>query len=151
MAAAPTDASIAELFRLMRAESLVDAVANQAEAQMRQQMAQAQSTGQPVTDEQRRMMEIAPPRVARLMREELTWAKMEPIQMAIFRETFDQTEVDGLIAFYRTPAGQAYVAKMPLAMQKTMVATQAMLASFAPKLAAVIAQAQQEAKAAAGR
>ena len=35
-----------------------------------------------------------------------------------------QEEVDGLIAFYESPAGQAYIAKMPAVAQKSMAPMQ---------------------------
>lgn len=47
---------------------------------------------------------------------------MEPIQIPIYRETFEQAEIDGLIAFYGSPVGQAFVNKMPTVSQKGIVA-----------------------------
>jgi hypothetical protein len=38
-----------------------------------------------------------------------------------------QTEVDGLIAFYKTAAGQALIDKMPVVMQNTMTEMQQMM------------------------
>jgi hypothetical protein len=36
----------------------------------------------------------------------------------IYRETYDQTEIDGLIAFYETPVGQSLIQKQPVVAQK---------------------------------
>jgi hypothetical protein len=58
--------------------------------------------------------------VAGFMKELLDWNKLEPMYVRIYQKTFSQQEVDGMIAFYNTPAGQAVVTKMPAVMQNTM-------------------------------
>lgn len=54
------------------------------------------------------------------MHDEMSWAKMKPQYVRLYVETFDQDEVDGLLAFYATPAGQAMINKMPIVMPKMM-------------------------------
>lgn len=136
-AAPPSDESIQTLFKVMKAETLLDGIYASIEPVMRQSIAQA-SQGQTLTDQQRRLMELAPQRLSELLRRELSWAKLEPIQLAIYRETFDQAEIDGLIAFYRTPVGQAFVDKMPLASQRAMLATQRQMQEVTPKIKAAM-------------
>jgi len=58
----------------------------------------------------------------------LDWTKLEPMYIRIYQKTFSQEEVDGMIAFYKTPGGQAVVSKMPTAMQNTMDEMQQMMA-----------------------
>ncbi len=55
----------------------------------------------------------------------------------IYMESFTQDEVDGMLAFYATPAGQALIKKMPVAMQKTMEAMQQMMGPMMQKLQAI--------------
>ena len=55
-----------------------------------------------------------------MMKELLDWKKLEPMYVRIYQKTFTQPEVDGMIAFYKTPAGQAVMSKMPAAMQNTI-------------------------------
>jgi hypothetical protein len=105
--------------------------------------------GQVLSDEQKRVLELAPQRISAVMRAELSWDKMLPIQMAIYRESFDQAEVDGLTEFYRSPIGQSFINKMPVVTQKAMVATQAYLQQVIPKLKAAMDQVLSEAKIAA--
>jgi uncharacterized protein len=72
---------------------------------------------------------------------------MKPVYMQLYRETFDQAEIDGLIAFYRSPAGQSFIAKMPKVMQKSMVVVQEQMRAMMPKIQEATAQAMEEAKA----
>lgn len=144
-AAPPTDASIATLLSVTQSDKMVETMYANMEQMIRQGMQQA-TTGKPLTDEQKRVMELAPARIAKLMREEITWASMEPMIVKVYRESFDQTEVDGLIAFYQSPVGQSFVAKMPMVMQRSMEASQAQMQAFMPKLQAAMRDVMREAR-----
>ncbi len=50
----------------------------------------------------------------RVLTEELSWKKQKDSYLRIYRENFTQEEVDGLIAFYQSPAGKAFLKKMPV-------------------------------------
>jgi uncharacterized protein len=89
--------------------------------------------------------------MAQVLREELSWAVMRPGMAQIYRETLTQEEVNGLIAFYRTPAGQALITKMPQIMQRSMVYTQSRMATVSPRIQAAVEQAMREAGIQPGR
>ncbi len=72
--------------------------------------------------------------------------KVKPQYIRLYQETFDQDEVESLIHFYKSPAGQAFVKKMPILTQKTMAMTQSQLQSLLPKVRAAIAGARAEYK-----
>ena len=144
-AAPPTDESLVALFRVMRAEALLDTVYATIEPAMRQAMAQA-AQGKTLTDEQRKVMELAPQRLGAVMRAELSWERLQPMQIAIYRESFEQGEVDELIEFYKSPLGQKFVSKMPVVTQKAMVAMQAYMRQVMPKLEEAMKQVLSEAK-----
>lgn len=68
----------------------------------------------------------------------------------LYAQHFSQEEVDGLIAFYRSPAGEALVNKMPLVMDASVANIQRTMVGIAPRLQAISAQAQKELRKAAG-
>jgi hypothetical protein len=68
------------------------------------------------------------------VKSELSWEKMRDLYQQVYAETFTQEEVDGLIAFYESPAGKAFVAKMPTVMQKSMVLMQQRMAPMVQRL-----------------
>jgi len=80
------------------------------------------------------------------MREELNWEKLKPMHVQLYRDTFEQEEIDGLLAFYRSPVGQAFVNKMPLVMQKAMAMGQSQMQAVIPKMKTAIESAIAEAK-----
>ena len=63
----------------------------------------------------------------------------------IYAESLDQADVDGLIAFYQTPAGQAMLSKMPLVAQKSMEAVREMMGSVLPRIESALKDAAQAA------
>ena len=52
----------------------------------------------------------------------------------IYKQSFTQKEVNGMLDFYKSEPGQAVIAKMPLVMQNTMQAMQARMNTTFPKL-----------------
>lgn len=145
-AAPPTEASVDALLEASRSERLLEGMYSQIEQAMRNGMQQAVQ-GQALSAEQQRVIDAAPARLAKVLREELNYATLKPMYVQIYRETFTQDEIDGLLAFYRSPAGAAMVEKMPLAMQKSMGAVQQRMGPVMAKLRAAMEAAVAEAKA----
>jgi len=129
----------------MKAESLMDSVYGSLEQNMRQGMVMAAS-GKQLTDEQKRVLESAPKAFAKVMREELTWASLKPMYIQVYKESFDQEDIDGLIAFYSSKVGQNYINKMPVAMQKIMSAVQQRMGPMVQKMGEAMKAAVAEAK-----
>lgn len=146
-AAPPSAASIEALLTVTKAERMMDGMYASVEQMMRQGMQQA-AQGQNLSDEQRRLLDAAPPRLVKVMREELSYAALKPLYVEIYREAFTQDEIDGLLAFYRSPAGAAMIDKMPLVMQRSMQAVQQRMGPMMEKLRQAMEAAVAEAKAA---
>lgn len=145
VAAPPSDESIKMLFKLMKAESMIESVNANLEPYMQKSMDLAVQ-GKNLNAEQRKIISLAPQRFSQVLRSEMTWEKLEPVQIAIYRESYDQSEIDGLIAFYQSPVGQSFINKMPAVMQKSMSATQTMMQGIMPKLKVAMEQVMSEAK-----
>jgi hypothetical protein len=143
-AAPPTEASVERLLTLTRAEAVIDQVYAGIEQSMRQGMLAA-TAGRTLNAEQQRMIDLAPARLAAVMKQEMSWASMKADYIEIYRSSFEQAEIDGLIAFYESPAGQAFVAKMPTVVQKSMQVSQSRMQSFVPKLQAAMKDTLKEA------
>ena len=144
-AAPPTDASVRTLLEVTKTQSMLDQAYASMEQFIKQGMTQ-EMAGRSLNDEQRRAMEIAPAKIAQVMRKEMSWELMRPIYTAIYQETFDQAEIDGLIAFYRSPVGQSFVSKMPAVMHRSMSVMQVQMQAIAPKLKEAMDQVIRDAK-----
>ena len=137
--------SVETLLAVTRTESMMESMYSGVEQMMRQGMQQSVQ-GKTLTAEQQLLIDAVPGKFIAVMREEFNWTKMQPLYVALYRDTFDQQEIDGLIAFYRSPAGQAFVNKMPVVMQKSLALAQSQLQSLAPKMKAAMDQAMADAK-----
>ena len=145
-AAQPSAESIETLLSITRVEALLDSVYSNTEQVMRQAMSQSMA-GKTLTPEQKRFLDTAPKRFADVMRDELSWASLKPMYVQIYQESFTQEEIDGLIAFYGTPTGQATINKMPVVMQKSMAGIQTRMQPFLEKMRTAIDQAIKDAQA----
>jgi len=119
--AKPSEASIRQLFEVMHSSKLLDAYVDR-------------STAQQPTPKQQKIMETLGHNIASLVKEELNWASFEPMMIEVYRNTFSQHEVDGMLRFYRSEAGQAVIAKLPTAMQQTMASMQSHVKTLTPKI-----------------
>jgi hypothetical protein len=131
--AKPSEASIRQLFEVMHSSKLLDAYVTQIDGTVRASMQQA-FAGQQPTPKQQKIMETLGHSIAALVKEELNWASFEPMMIEVYRNTFSQHEVDGMLRFYRSEAGQAVIAKLPTAMQQTMASMQSHVKTLTPKI-----------------
>jgi hypothetical protein len=78
-----------------------------------------------------------------LIESEMSWDKMKAEYAKVYAEVFTPEEVRGLIAFYKSPSGQAFLDKQPLLMQKTMEMAQKRMMDLTPKIQEMIKQESQ--------
>lgn len=145
MAAPPSAESIDTLLSVTKSESMVESMYGNLEQTMRQAMDQAAGP-KPPSAEQKRVLDAAPKQFMKVIKEELSWATLKPVYVQIYQESFTQEELDGLIAFYRSPAGHAFIEKMPAVMQKSMAYTQSRIAPLMEKMKAAMDKAMADAK-----
>jgi uncharacterized protein len=117
------DARIDRLLEVTRARQLIDSMLPQVEASQ-QQMFEQIVAGRNVDASGQAAMERIRERSNAALRQVLAWDNLEPIYRDLYRETFSAEDVDAMLAFYDSPTGQRVLDKMPLLMEKTMVAMQ---------------------------
>lgn len=137
--------SIETLFVVMKTEATIEFLYDKMDQITRRSIQQA-TGGKPITPEQRQTLDKLRTNVAALVRKELSWDTLRPQYVQLYSETFDQEEIDSLVAFYRSTAGQAFVAKMPTLLQKTMTIAQSQMLTLLPKVKMATEQALAEAK-----
>ena len=119
----PSEAQVDRLLEVMRAKETLDATLPQVQA-MQQQMVAQMTADQELDEEDRarinRMLESTNSSLATV----LTWERMGPLYRDIYAQTFTAEDVEAMIGFYESPAGQKTLDKMPQLMQNTMNAVQ---------------------------
>lgn len=117
------DARLDRLLEVTRARQTLDAMLPQVEASQRQMVAQM-TAGRELDAAQQERIERTLAASAESVRKALAWDNLEPVYRDIYRQTFTSEDIDAIIGFYESAAGQRMLDKMPELMQNTMAAMQ---------------------------
>ena len=76
----------------------------------------------------------------------LAWENLEGLMVRAYASVFTEAEIEGLIALFETPAGQAYIAKQGQLQSATMREMQTIMMELMPKIQEKTAAAIEQAK-----
>lgn len=133
LAAPAKDSTIKELMKVVKTRKLMDSMRSQMDVLMDNSV-KAALHGKTPNAKQQAAIDKMKKRIVALLDDELSWKRFEPLSINLYKETFTEEELQGMLKFYQTPAGQAVINKMPTLMQKTMVAVQGMTQDLEPQL-----------------
>lgn len=142
----PSEESVRHLLEVMQAQKIVQTLSAQMDG-MFDSMVKKQLEGQDVTPEQRQAIEARRKAASDMVKELLSWDSMESLYLKVYEDTFTQDEIDGMVAFYSSPAGRAVIAKMPLAAKNSLSEMQQRMQQMIPKLQQMAKEAAEAAKA----
>lgn len=72
-----------------------------------------------------------------LVRAEMSWGKLEEPLIALYGNVFSEAELQDIIEFYQSPAGQKMLKRQPELIQGTMVMMQQQMQNLMPKIKAL--------------
>jgi hypothetical protein len=133
-----------ELIALTNGDQTVTEVRDQMRAMMSAQMGAAS-----VPDDMRALTLHYQQQMVDLLFSELSSAKLQPEYVDVYATTFTPDELAGLVAFFKSAPGRAYVDKMPIITRKVMEMSQARVQALSPQLQRMQDQLLNELKAAA--
>lgn len=91
--------------------------------------------------EVRAKLEQMQTKVFALISERVSWQKMKPVYVKLYAEVYTDEELDGMIAFFSSPAGRSMTAKSPILMQRSMQVVQSLMAEVLPEIKRITAEA----------
>jgi hypothetical protein len=141
-----SDASIREMLELMDARQLIDNMKGQVAA-MTSNVTRDALKGLEITPERQAILDRTQAKISAVTAEMLNWDTLLPLYLRTYRTSFTQSEIDGVIKFYKSPAGRAYLKKMPLAMQHVMQELPSFIKPMQEKMVAIEKETMQELKA----
>ena len=144
--APPSDTSIQELGTLAHSQELFNGMKPQVDAMIASSLKEA-SQGQDITPERQAILDRMREKMQAAVGEFFNADALQRLHVRVYQATYTQDEVDGLIAFYKTPAGQALVNKGPLLMQNTMDEMRALMRPMTQRINQIKMDAEQEIKA----
>lgn len=113
-------------------------------AKMRESMEKAgtpSSAGKPTGEAIDKMMS----KMMDVVTQELSWDTMKDEYIAIYADTFTEEELQGLIAFYKSPVGKAFTKKQPTVMEQSMKLSQKRMMQIMPKIMTMAKEMKEEA------
>lgn len=129
----PTDASVKELLTLANSQQIIRNVEAQMDGMMKSTMKTAMKD-QAVNEAQQKVLDKFKDKVLDIHRKEMRWENLEPIFVRIYSNSLTQEDVDGIIAFYKSPAGKSFISKMPVMMQQTTGEMQKLMTPMIEKM-----------------
>ncbi|MEN7343829.1 MAG: DUF2059 domain-containing protein, partial [Pseudomonadota bacterium] len=103
-----------ELMDVMNMESTMDAMYSQMEA-----MLQGMAKELDIQPSEQEIFNRYNLQIVDLMREALSWEELKAATIDIYEVSFSEEEIDAMLVFYRTEAGQSILKKMPAVMQES--------------------------------
>lgn len=128
---ASRDKKLNELVNVMDMDSMVDSIYSQMEAMMKNM-----ATQMGVKPEEQAIFDEYYNQMTQIIKDDMSWAKMEPLVVDIYRRNFTEKELDDMLAFYKTDTGKSLLAKMPVVMQESMQISQVLMQQSVPKIQA---------------
>ncbi|MCS6771329.1 MAG: DUF2059 domain-containing protein [Kiritimatiellae bacterium] len=78
-----------------------------------------------------------------LIEREMAWEKIKGEFVALYANLFSEEELTGLIEFYKSPVGEAFVRKQRELMQRSLALHQRLMANLQPQIQQIIREAQK--------
>ncbi len=100
--------------------------------------------GRTVTPERQAVLDRMQAKMEAALDEMLNWDALQAMYLRTYRASFTQDELDGMMAFYKTSAGQAMIKKMPLVMQNVMGEMQGMMKPMQVKMREIQRETMEE-------
>jgi uncharacterized protein len=130
----PSEDSVRRLLEVTQVKKTLQTISEQMDTSFAAMVKKQLGDEQELTPEQQQAIEARRKAAADMIRSLLSWDSMEPLYLKVYEETFSQSEIDGMLEFYATAAGQAVIAKLPLAAKNTMSEMQQRVQQMIPKL-----------------
>ncbi|GAC1355215.1 MAG: hypothetical protein NVSMB3_00020 [Acidobacteriaceae bacterium] len=126
-------AKIQEMITLTNSEQMMNQMLDQMSAVMKS-AATRQAAKYQFTPEQQQIQDKFNARISAIIAESLSMDKIRPIILQTYDETYSEEEIDGILNFYRSPIGKAFLAKTPQLMTRTMTLMQQKMMGVQPQL-----------------
>jgi hypothetical protein len=132
-------AKVEELMSTMHVDKMMGQMMDMAKAQV-QQSAAGMPGADSMTPAQKKIYEDFQQKSLDLVMQSVSWKSIEPEIVKLYTDTFTEQEIDGIVAFYKSPSGQAMLNKTPQLMTGMMQFMQGRIGDLQPKVKALTDQ-----------
>ena len=126
-------AKVQEFFKVAKLDQLSAQIMRQTMDQVNAGMMQQMYGVKLQPDQQQRMKEFSE-KVSGVISDALGWQKLEPEYIRMYSAAFTEQQMDEILAFYKSPTGQAMVEKNPVLLKQSSAIVQERLAIAMPEV-----------------
>jgi uncharacterized protein len=126
-------AKVKELFQLTYMESRVQQAKAAAMAQARA-FATQYLTSFDLPEDQKKDATVYYEKLYALVATKYDWNKLEPAYEQIYVDLYTEQEIDGILAFYKSPVGHAFLSKTPEATGKMLEISEQQMRLLTPQI-----------------
>ena len=76
----------------------------------------------------------------------VSFSKAKPALVKVYTDTYTEEEIDGILAFYKSPVGKAFLQKMPEVMQRSMPVMMKMMGDLQPEIKTIMEGMKEKSK-----
>lgn len=133
---ASKQAKVKELFTAMHMDHVLDPMLKAIQQEMQGMIQNAMGTKQ-MTPEQTKLTQAYMAQSMAVVNQSLGWSALEPDYVKLYVATYSESEIEGILAFYKSAAGQAMLAKSPQLTKGAMQIVHGRMSAFQPKIQAL--------------
>jgi hypothetical protein len=136
-------AKIEELFTVLKVDSTLQQMAAQSLARNKD-VVKNMLAGRPMTEIDKRIIDENMTKMNAVVSEQLNWSKLKPAYIDLYAAAYSEEEIDGILAFYRSPVGQVMLAKNPELITKSGEIVSARMQALGPQMQKVLADMRKQ-------
>ena len=126
-----------QLFTLLRMDTMMDQLMGGVKRQV-QQITESMPGADQATPEQKKQIVDFQQRVMDVVNQKIGWKALEPDFITLYASTYTEEELDGIVAFYKSPIGQKMIDKTPELTTKSTQITQQKMSELQPQLSQMV-------------
>lgn len=139
-----------QLFTLLRMDTMMDQLMGGVKRQV-QQITESMPGADQATPEQKKQIVDFQQRVMDVVNQKIGWKALEPDFITLYASTYTEEELDGIVAFYKSPVGQRMIEKTPELTAKSTQITQQKMSELQPQLSQMVQDFMKQMAAATGK
>src|SRR6201995_2572401 len=139
-----------QLFMLLHMDTMMDHLMGGVKKQV-QEITQSMPGVDQATPEQKKQIADFQQRVMDAVNQKIGWKALEPDFINLYASTYTEEDLDGIIAFYKSPIGQKMIEKTPELTSKSTQITQQKMSELQPQLSQMVQDFMKQMAASTGK
>jgi uncharacterized protein len=127
-------AKIEEMFTVLKMDRTMKQLMNQGFAQSQLMVKTVLGGEKPISPSDQKIVDDYVSKSTSLITDTLSWDKLKPAYIDLYASAYTEDEVNGILAFYKSPVGQSVLSKSPELITRSSQMVTARLQELQPRM-----------------